>query len=603
MMCGIVACSTTGRAAPRLIEALTRLEYRGYDSAGIAVPVAAGIAETLRSVERVEDLGRRAAGWLPAGTATMGLGHTRWATHGEVCVTNAHPHRDCSGRIAVVHNGVLEEVTELRRALADAGHEIASHTDSELVAHLVEEALGEEADLRAAVERVVGGLRGSWALVVLDARARDLVATCHGSPLVVAEAADGIFAASDIGAIAPWVERYHVVEDGDVVQLRAGLPWHRGGLSVAPPPSVACSVGVADLSLGLYPDFMAKEIEQQPDVAEQLITTWSGSILHGLWPSFSLPVPRHVTVVGCGTSLNAGRVVADLLARLGSIPFTAVEASELTSTATVPGSLALVLSQSGETADVLTALDVLHERGHAVVALTNNPHSALARRAEAVMICHAGPEIGVAATKTFVAQVLGGTCVVLSLLAGSGVVEQQRAQRLIRDLDRIPDALAQAIGVSRRTVPQLLDPLTGASGYVFLGRGAGRIYADEGALKLKELTYRWAESHAAGELKHGPLALVERGTPVIVVDDGSARMRATIAEVTARGASVTSIGGHGTTVPAMVAPLAGAVDTSVDWLGPFASVVALQIIARELAVALGRDVDKPRNLAKSVTVE
>lgn len=602
-MCGIVACSGESPVAPLLVEALERLEYRGYDSAGIAVPAVDGRVEALRSIERVDDLGRRAAGWAPAVSATTGLGHTRWATHGEVSVVNAHPHRDCSGRVAVVHNGVLEDVTELRRALTDAGHMIVSHTDSELIAHLIEEAMSEDTDLAGAVERVVGGLRGSWALVVLDARTDELVATCHGSPLVVAEGPEGVFAASDIGAIAPWVEWYHVLDDGDVVRLRAGLPWHRGGVPVAPPPAVACSVGVADLSLGLYPDFMAKEIEQQPDVAERLITTWSGSILHGLWPSFSLPVPRHVTVVGCGTSLNAGRVVADLLARLGSIPFAAVEASELTSTATVPGSLALVLSQSGETADVLTALDVLHGRGHAVVALTNNPHSALARRAEAVMMCHAGPEIGVAATKTFVAQVLGGTCVVLSLLGCSGAVEQQRAQRLVRDLDRVPDALAQAIGASRRTVPQVLEGLTKASGYVFLGRGPGRIYADEGALKLKELTYRWAESHAAGELKHGPLALVEHGTPVIVVDDGSARMHATIAEVSARGAEITSIGGHGTSVPALGSPLAGALDTTVDWLGPLASVVALQIIARELAVALGRDVDKPRNLAKSVTVE
>lgn len=602
-MCGIVACTQTPHASRQLLEALARLEYRGYDSAGIAVPEAlTGRSATLRTTLRVGDLAHRLDAWEPGQDVNSGIGHTRWATHGEVTLDNAHPHADCSGRVAVVHNGVLDEVPALRARLAAAGHEIVSQTDSELIAHLIEERLTVE-PLVLAVEQAVAELHGTWALAVLDAQTGELVVTCHGSPLIVAESPQGVFAASDIGAIAPWVRQYHIVEDGDVVELRAGLPWRREQAAVGVPPPVTCALRSADVSLGLHPDFMAKEIEQQPQVAADLIATWGPSIRSGLWSSLGLSQPRQLTVVACGTSLHAGRAVAQVAARLGGIPFTSVEASELPSTATAPGSLALVLSQSGETADVLRALDTLAARGHPVLALTNNPHSALARRAEAVMVCHAGPEIGVAATKTFTAQVLGGTAVVLSMLTSARRLDGSALHGLIDDLARIPDVLAYAIGASRRSVPAVVESVVDASGYVFLGRGPARVFADEGALKLKELTYRWAESHAAGELKHGPLALVESGTPVLVIDDGSARLAASIAEVRARGAHVVTIGQEGTTIPTRTRDDQPGLARGLDWLGPLESVIGLQTLARELALALGRDVDKPRNLAKSVTVE
>lgn len=604
-MCGIVAYSGSAAAGPHLVEALGRLEYRGYDSAGIAVRTDDHEIAALRTAFRVDDLTHRLAGW-PARHSTIGIGHTRWATHGEVSLRNAHPHLDCSGRIAVVHNGVLENATELRVRMAASGHTATSDTDTEVIAHLIEaELLGESsaADLPTAVQQALGQLRGSWALVALDAQTGELVAACQGSPMVVAETPTGVFAASDVGAIAPWIDRYHIVEDGDLVELRSGLPWRHGTMPMDPPDPIVCTVAAAELSLGMYPDFMAKEIEQQPEVAAELIASWTPAILDGLWPSLNLAVPEQLTVVACGTSLNAGKVIAQAASRLGALPFTAIEASELGATVTTQGSLAVVLSQSGETADVLRALEELHARGHQVLALTNNPDSALARRAEAVMLCQAGPEIGVAATKTFVAQVVGGTAVLLSMLGHTGKVDELSSQRLVRELDRLPEALAQAIGASRRVVPSLVQRFTDASGFIFLGRGPGRVLADEGALKLKELTYRWAESHAAGELKHGPLALVESGTPVLVIDDGTARTMSTIAEVRARGGHVITIGTHEADIAAIADDDPHSAVRGVPWLGPVESVVALQVFARELAIALGRDVDKPRNLAKSVTVE
>ncbi|RLV55683.1 glutamine--fructose-6-phosphate transaminase (isomerizing) [Aeromicrobium phragmitis] len=600
-MCGIVACTGAPEVGRVLLDALSRLEYRGYDSAGIAVTGAAdGRSAVLRTTFRVDDLQRRLDHWQPGLPATTGVAHTRWATHGEVSVDNAHPHTDCSGRLAVVHNGVLDNVLELRAELGRAGHVLTSQTDTELIAHLIEGRLG-GFPLRRAVEETIGCLRGSWALAVLDGATGELVVTCHGSPLVVAESERGVFAASDLAAIAPWVERYRIVEDGDVLDLAPGLPWWRHGMAVRPPASIASTLRGTDLTRGVHPDFMAKEIEQQPEVVAEVMTTWGPSVAGDLWPSFGLQVPRHLTIVGCGTSLHAGRAVAQVTARLGGIPYSAIEASEVATTTTVPGSLAVVLSQSGETADVLRAVDVLHQRGHPILALTNNPHSALARQAQAVMLCQAGPEIGVAATKTFTAQVIGGTAMGLSLLAAARLVDRSAVRRRVAELSGVPDLLAYAIGAARRSVPDLVPALLDSPGFVFLGRGSSRVFADEGALKLKELTYRWAESHAAGELKHGPLALIETGTPVVVLDDGSERLAANIAEVRARGARVISVGPEQATIPARTSTTALA--RGLDWLGPLETVVGLQVLARELAVALGRDVDKPRNLAKSVTVE
>ena len=349
---------------------------------------------------------------------------------------------------------------------------------------------------------------------------------------------------------------------------------------------------------------MAKEIDEQPEVAERVLDAWAtGSAGPELWRSLSLPSFSRVAVLGCGTSLNAGRAIAGILGRVGGVPHQAIVASEAVEAVLEPNTLLIALSQSGETADVLRGLDALAPASASVLAITNNVDSALGRRADAVMACLAGTEVGVAASKTFTAELLTGACMALSALVAQGRLDPFDAHRLVGDLKRVPGLLSQALTASRRTVPPLAARMTELPGFIVLGRGSASVFADEGALKLKELTYRWAESYPAGELKHGPLALVEPGVPVIVVGDEDDRLAASIAEVRARGGVVTQIGGPGSDIPALGTTADPRAIAGLGWCGPLESVVALQVLARELAVALGRDVDKPRNLAKSVTVE
>jgi glucosamine--fructose-6-phosphate aminotransferase (isomerizing) len=342
-------------------------------------------------------------------------------------------------------------------------------------------------------------------------------------------------------------------------------------------------------------DYMAKEIDEQPAAVARVVDEFAGGVADGsLWRSLGLPPFDRVEVLGCGTSLNAGRVIGDALRRVGHLPVRATVASEADAEVAEPNTLRLAISQSGETADVLTAT-AQPRLATSVLALTNNSYSTLARGADAVVTCLAGPEIGVAATKTFVCQVVAGVAVMVSALVDTGRLSSSSARVLVDDLRRLPDRLAAAATVAKCAVPPIIDELAEASGFIFIARGSGLPYAAEGALKLKELSYRWAEHYPAGELKHGPLALVEDGTPVVVVDNGDPRLATNVAEVCTRGGRVVSIGTVGGTVAVECDPAAA-------W-GPIESILPLQILARDLALALGRDVDRPRNLAKSVTVE
>ncbi|WFR68765.1 SIS domain-containing protein [Curtobacterium flaccumfaciens] len=323
-----------------------------------------------------------------------------------------------------------------------------------------------------------------------------------------------------------------------------------------------------------------------------------------MWVGLGLPGFHRLAIVACGTSLNAGQVIATALRGIGGVPTDIVVASEADQAVLGPGTLVVAISQSGETADVLRALDRFEDR-HPVLALTNNVHSSLARRADAVLDCHAGPEIGVAATKTFTAQVVVGVAAVISALVASGRIEPERAAALVGELTDLPTRIGHAASIAVDRIPLLVASVKDATGFLFLGRGAGLPYAAEGALKLKELSYRWAEAYPAGELKHGPLALVDEGTPVVVVDHGEPRLQANVAEVRARGGFVITIGGEGSDIPALGRRVAGDLTwgrSTAPW-GPLEAVVPLQMLARELALQLGCDVDKPRNLAKSVTVE
>ena len=595
MMCGIIACRTDTPAVDYLLTALRRLKYRGYDSVGIAVRTTTGRVVRLRSIEHVGALEREVRSWVGPEFAGAGIGHTRWATHGSVSEVNAHPHNDCTGRISLVHNGTIENAVELRKALAAAGHEFASSVDSEVLSHLIEERIDDCGDLLGAVKTAFAAAEGSWGVAVLDQMTGRIVVAAHHSPLLIARSAEGDFAASDIAAIAEWADEVRVLEDGDVIDL-SSTDWrdHHEGRAI----TTMSGSSWRDTYTGLdgYCDYMAKEIDEQPAAAARVLDELSGGVANGtLWADLGLAPFDRVQVLGCGTSLNAGRVIGNLVQSAGGLPVTHLVASEVAMDILEPRTLCLAISQSGETADLLQALGLREAQKSSILALTNNPHSSLGRRADALIPCVAGPEISVAATKTFVCQIIAGIAVMISALVDTSRLLATQASCLVDELKRIPDQLAAAGEVAKTIIPPIAEELSGAAGFIFIARGSGLPYAAEGALKLKELTYRWADDYPAGELKHGPLALVCAGTPVVVIDNADPRLATNIAEVQARGGRIVSIGGAGSTVPVTCGPL-------MPW-GPIASAVPLQIFARTLAVALGREVDRPRNLAKSVTVE
>ncbi|MEA9986345.1 glutamine--fructose-6-phosphate transaminase (isomerizing) [Subtercola sp. RTI3] len=616
-MCGIVGCTTTERADRYLLPALQALEYRGYDSVGVAIATTDGTVTTVRSINRIGDLTAQLEARTGARLSGTGIGHTRWATHGDVTEANAHPHQDCDGLVSVVHNGIIENADVLRAELIAEGHRFSSGVDSEVICHLIEQSLvgASDSGLQGAIESCVRRLEGSWAILVMETSTGRLFATTHRAPLLVASSDNGHFVASDVTAIAPWITAFRVMSDGDLVELGSPLRWIAGGVEVAPPEALGLSWSSSFLSLAADdPDFMGREIAEQPETVERILSELAPRVSTGdLWRELGLPHFRRVAVLGCGTSLNAGRIIAHAFGAFGAIVNTAVTASEAGAVVLDAETLVIAASQSGETADVLRALDELQTGRGRVLALTNSMHSTLARRADGVLNCSAGPEIGVAATKTFVAQVVTGVCLALSAMVARGTVLRAQADAIVDDLRRTPDRLENAIAVSRQWVPDIVESVRDAQGFLFLGRGAGVVYAAEGALKLKELTYRWAEHYPAGELKHGPLALVEEGTPVVVIESADGRLSANVAEVRSRGGRVISIGGPGSSIPVVdgnpeALTRSGRVSqgrggNTFAACGPLESVVPMQILARELAIALGRDVDKPRNLAKSVTVE
>lgn len=595
-MCGIIACRTDRPATDYLRVGLRRLEYRGYDSVGVALRTTSGDIARLRTTGRIGALEDLLDAWSGARFDGVGIGHTRWATHGAVTEGNAHPHTDCTGRINLVHNGIIENADELRAELAAGGHSFATAVDSEVLCHLIEDERRRCGDLLEAVQKGLARARGSWALAVMEPDPSRIIVAANGSPLLVAHNRAGDFAASDITAIADWVDEFQVLESGDVVELTDSAQWRRSGVAVVPPASTRCQWRGRDAELDGHPDFMAKEIDEQPEAAARVLDELADGIATGaVWKRLDLPPFERLRVIGCGTSLNAGTVIGNLARELGGIPLTVTVASEAAADIPEPAQLCLAISQSGETADVLRAVECSGFGDSRLLALTNNPHSTLARLADAVVGFPAGPEIGVAATKTFTCQVIAGAALMISALVAMKRLSAAAAGTLVDDLLRLPGQLAGAGVVAKRVVPPIAEDLVSATGLIFIARGAGLPYAAEGALKLKELTYRWAEHYPAGELKHGPLALVETGTPVVVIDNGDPKLAANVAEVEARGGRVITIGLAGSGVPVVESP-------SAPW-GPITATVPLQILARAMALELGRDVDRPRNLAKSVTVE
>ncbi|MDX1606852.1 MAG: glutamine--fructose-6-phosphate transaminase (isomerizing), partial [Candidatus Competibacterales bacterium] len=609
-MCGIVGAVAERNAVPILMEGLRRLEYRGYDSAGLAVIDRDGALGRPRAAGKVGSLtARLGARPLAGGT---GIAHTRWATHGAPSEHNAHPHVS-TGTVAVVHNGIIENHQALRERLQQLGYVFDSDTDTEVVAHLIHHHLSREGDLTAAVRRAVGELEGAYSLgVISTTQPERLVAARQGSPLVVGVGIGEHFIASDVYALAPVTQRFIFLEEGDVAELTrdSRVLFDRTGNRVERPLSHSRQAADVADKAG-YRHYMLKEIFEQPAAVAETLEgrIHGGRVLDGCFgPEAESWLARieQVLIVACGTSYHAGLVARYWFEALG-VPCQVEIASEYRyrEAVTPPGTLLVCISQSGETADTLAALQVARERGcAAVLALCNVAESSLVRAADAVLLTRAGREIGVASTKAFTTQLVALRLLTLVLGRRRGL-DAGREAALVAELEQLPGQLEQALDLSG-AVQAWAEQFIDKRHALFLGRGPLYPVAMEGALKLKEISYIHAEAYAAGELKHGPLALVDEDMPVVAVlprDGLLEKLLSNLQEVRARGGQLylfaDRVAGGRLDGDTEVLTLEGVAES----IAPVVFTVPLQLLAYHVAVLKGTDVDQPRNLAKSVTVE
>ena len=616
-MCGIVGYTGRNQAVGYLIEGLRTLEYRGYDSAGVEVLGADGELHGVKCAGRVATLADRCETANLVGTT--GIAHTRWATHGAPTDRNSHPHRDCSGRIAVVHNGIIENYRELRAYLQRSGHTLVSETDSEVIAHLIEDAwAGPSAgDLVGAVRNAVRRLEGSWALAVVCADAPgEIVCARNGSPLVVASTPEGAYAASDVTPLASVTSHVIQLENGQLARLEQSgrvTVFDAEGAEVDVPSTIDIDWDASAATLGGYADFMAKEIAEQPEAIERLLSGRMGE--HGVTldelslTRDELAAIDKVYLIACGTSYHVSLIARTLIQTWAKVPVVCDYASEFNyenDVLVTPHTLGVVITQSGETADTLTAARRLKGMGCKVFAITNVLGSTAARESDGVLYVQAGPEVCVASTKAYTAQMVASALLALRLAEARGEMGRPEVKRRYGDLCRIPDLIREVISRSwqDKRAAQLFRRAHSA---LFLGRGVNATTALEGALKLKEISYLHAEAYPAGEMKHGPIALLEPGFPVVAIvpeDRVHDKTVSNIQEVIARGAVCVAVATDGDeAVASLVEHVLWIPHVPDELLVPIVAVVHLQMLARHVALLRGCDVDKPRNLAKSVTVE
>jgi glucosamine--fructose-6-phosphate aminotransferase (isomerizing) len=614
-MCGIVGgLVAQGSVTESLLEGLRLLEYRGYDSAGIAVIGDGGIA-IRRKEGRIERLAAALSdGALAGGRA--GIGHTRWATHGPPSDANAHPHTDAKARVAIVHNGVFENYLELRRELNQQGVRFASDTDTEVLAHLVGREMERGTGFAEAVRRSLGRVRGYYAIAALaiqDGEPR-LVCARAGPPLMVATTPESAWLASDVLALIPHARDVVVLEDGDVAELsigRARIVRLDGTAVERAPRRVDWDPETA--AKGAFPHYMLKEIHEQPDVlartAFDRLREEKGDVAFesGGFGDDRLKRIERVSIVACGTALHAGMIARYLIEGLAGVPVDVDYASEFRyrEPKIVKETLALAISQSGETADTLAALRLAKELGARTASICNVEGSTLVRESEAVLLTRAGPEIGVASTKAFVAQLVAAYLLALRLGRARGTIGLDVGRVMIEELRLLRPRMEQMLGArSLDAVRGIAERHLHAKGFLFIGRGINFPVALEGALKIKELAYVHAEGYAAGEMKHGPIALIEPTMSIVALSTRgmlAEKMRSNIEQVRARGGQVICIGSD--TESFQLAQDTLEVPESSEWLSPVLDVIPLQLLAYHVARLKGYDIDKPRNLAKSVTVE
>jgi glucosamine--fructose-6-phosphate aminotransferase (isomerizing) len=609
-MCGIVGYTGPREAGPILIEGLRRLEYRGYDSAGIALVDEQGDLFVDKKAGKLSNLQTAIADRTPH--ATLGLAHTRWATHGRPNDLNAHPHQDCTGDITVIHNGIIENFRELREDLERRGHALASETDTEALAHLIEDAY--EGDLAGAVRAALRRVEGAYALVVMHkGEVSRLVGARQNVPLVVGLNGEESFIASDVAAILAHTDRVVFLEDGDIADVRpTGVVITDLDGVVQERPVTVIDWTPEAAEKGGYDHFMLKEIHEQPEALRQSLAgrvTASGRIYAPEVEKLS-DVFRRVTrveLVACGTASYASLVGAAAIQDWTGLPARVTVGSEFRYAPPPLDADALVIAvtQSGETADTIAPTRWAREQGCPIVAVTNTVGSAITREADAVLFLQAGPEIAVAASKTFVTQVTTLIVLAAAIAKARGAMGVEQELELGHALRSLPEAAARALeGASG--IAELARRYVNSRGFMFIGRGYGLPAALEGALKLKEVSYIHAEGYAAGELKHGPISLLDAECPLVAVATRSRiydKLISNVMEGRARDARVIAVATEGDDAIADFADDVLRVPDTHEALSPVLAVIPLQLFAYHTAVARGTDVDQPRNLAKSVTVE
>jgi len=627
-MCGIVGYVGKKQVVPVIIEGLRRLEYRGYDSAGIAVGSpnclkldvrrAPGKLSNLEEVLRDQPL-----------QGTFGIGHTRWATHGRPTEENAHPHRDCTGRLVVVHNGIVENYLELKHELINKGHKFVTETDTEVIAHLIEqvqkeaEAAGEAIPLEVAVRRAVKHLTGAFALGILSAAEPDkIIAARSGPPVVIGVGEGEAFVASDVPGILHHTRNIYFLADGDMAILTSsgvqltdfeGNPVNRAITRIQWDPIQA--------EKGGFKHFMLKEIWEQPrairDTTMGRVSLDSGKIYLGEMKiaDEELAAASSINIAACGTSWHAALAGKYMIERLARLPVDVDYASEYRYRNPIPdrNALGLLITQSGETADTLAAQREMITLGSKTVAICNVVDAMVAREAHGAIYTHAGPEIGVASTKAFTAQLTALFILAIKLGQLRGRLDPERSVVLMEELSRIPAKIEEVLKTRSEQCEQLATHFVNARDFLYLGRGIHFPIALEGALKLKEISYIHAEGYPAGEMKHGPNALIDETLPVVVLatrdeHDPASRLRyektmSNIQEVTARSGRVIAIATEGDATIGSLVEHVIHIPPAFELLSPLIEIVPLQLLAYYIAVRRGCDVDQPRNLAKSVTVE
>ncbi len=611
-MCGIVGYVGKKNAVPLLIAGLKRLEYRGYDSAGIAVVVENKIS-VRKTVGRLTNLEARLAQQPLAGS--VAVGHTRWATHGEPSEINAHPHCDCAGRIAVVHNGIIENYHELRAALEAKGHKFLSQTDTEVIPHLIEAALRDGAkNLPDAIRAALNQARGAYALGIVSADAPDtLFAVRQGSPLIIGIGEDGDrFIASDVPAVLNRVREAIYLDDGILAELRDGsvrLTNLAGAEVPAKVQPVTLSAEAADQAG--FETYMLKEIHEQPRVLRRLLEVnplFGGGANFGLKSDYFRKLQR-VMIIGCGTAYHAGMYGRLLLEQFTGLAVETDLASEFRyrDPHIDPGTLIIPVSQSGETADTLASIRLAKSWGCKVLAICNVPGSSLTRESDAVLFTEAGPEIGVASTKAYTAQQMAFALLAIWIGSARGMIDATACRSLLADLAGVPDAIHYLLD-RKDSIRAIAQKHHEGPSALYLGRKFNYPTALEGALKNKEISYQHAEGYAAGEMKHGPIALINEYLPVVCIctktsDEVYEKMISNMREVEARRGRIIALATDGDSQIARFAHDIIYVPYVRDEFSPIVNVVALQLFAYYAAQARGTDIDKPRNLAKSVTVE